>query len=602
MLATMGGGGIPFSSDLIQQLFFKSPYFSSTEVIDSKGNENFDLVESNCLYKEEISTYFEAVDDILLDQDFEVSFSVKPDLVANSGAFDKYSTNGISFKTRRTAGTVNTQILIKGTLKAATFTTLEALSTTEFTLVKIKRVGSNLFIYYNDILKSTIDLLPYGSIEETRKMRIYPGLMCSYNYNIYQGTTHIAHLPCSEGTHSTTTGLFNSVGTNWVCSFTGYSSNYAGKTQNNYHYNLQIGYTMYYNYNYGVSYLAPFKNGVPQILTGLQYQGDLLVKIADYQPGFTPRLETKIKFKTNILNLADRLFYLDNSGVPKGVRFIDLYSLEGKIFVDKSKNNNPRILTYSTEKTAADLTKVKTYIKDSPVELWIIAGQSNAGSGASLSQFTKYNDIENIYTKTWNVVDNAFYVSNTVIGRHENPKQNTSAGILFPFSRLRANANRHCYFVHYWVNGTPIFNDGTTANWNVNAFGGQYSNLLSYIDSSIAWLQAREISYVFKGIIWFQGEGDASITERQLAYKQNTIDLINGLRNHIGATTTIYIGKISTANGSYSGNIRTYQSELASELDNVYLIDTDGMNYNVDGIHLSAQGKISFAEAINNLL
>lgn len=98
------------------------------------------------------------------------------------------------------------------------------------------------------------------------------------------------------------------------------------------------------------------------------------------------------------------------------------------------------------------------------------------------------------------------------------------------------------------------------------------------------------------GIVWFQGEQDATVQAYADAYSSNGQTLFAELQKELGFDVTLkkFICRIHI-NGSetYEATLRTQQSLLVASLTNAVLVDTDSYGTRIgDGVHLSFQGQL----------
>lgn len=145
-----------------------------------------------------------------------------------------------------------------------------------------------------------------------------------------------------------------------------------------------------------------------------------------------------------------------------------------------------------------------------------------------------------------------------------------------------------------WADSNGLLGDAITA---INGAGGYFS--------------ALGITPLLKGVLWSQGETDASAinsaTQTKAGYKSSFSSMIDDLRTEYGTELHLYMVRTGTNTGEsdtgYS-DIRDGQDELAAASSYVVMAHTDAVNFPgagklVDALHYStpAQDEIGAALA-----
>lgn len=570
----------------------KSTFSADGTISDTIGTNSVKLTHSSCLYATSTVT-FTLPFYLNLDSDFSIEFSVKPDATLTDGnAFYQYNgTKGLIIRVIRDGAF---QVFVRGTINANT--SFPALSTSVFTRVKVTRVGSTLTVFYNNVSQGTINLTTYGSITNTINATIPVLLYKMFNIRISQ-TGISAHYPCADGAYSTASPLRDS--SNPSMNATTTSNAVAGGVtsggyQNDYHYNFINGFTLYRNTTYGIAIRVPYISGVPQNISLPSYNSVTCYKAAECPP-YSLLTENNLLFNANSEGITDSLqLYFDGTNTSKEIALVDLLpSYKNRIFVDRSSVKLNKIVGFNSDQNS----KALTGSNNKPFEFWILAGQSNAGNVGTLSEIDTTYKVFDYRSRFWNT--DKYLCSDPFWGTHQSTNDKTTFSINLPFSKMRSDKGIETLFLQKFVSGVPIYNDGTTNNWNINTSGGIYSTFITQLDAAIAWLNARNIPYIFKGMIWYQGAQDATDLTYKNAFKANTIALINAIRTHLNFQIPVFQGKLAVNDGTYSADIRSLQSEIAAEVASCYLIDTDGFSFKADNAHLSSTGTIQFAAALD---
>ena len=168
--------------------------------------------------------------------------------------------------------------------------------------------------------------------------------------------------------------------------------------------------------------------------------------------------------------------------------------------------------------------------------------------------------------------------------------------------------------------GTNLDNDWTAPDADAPNGGPLYIELLDTIDAALAELTANGDSFVIRGFIWHQGESDSSgaentpISGRASRYMENFVNLIEGVRTHVGIPDLpVVMGQLAQSRLAVSNpGFLVLQAEIADALDNVALASSVGLTTpfstgeGTDATHFDAAGQIGlgleFAEVLADLI
>ncbi|TKY50976.1 carbohydrate esterase [Spatholobus suberectus] len=93
-----------------------------------------------------------------------------------------------------------------------------------------------------------------------------------------------------------------------------------------------------------------------------------------------------------------------------------------------------------------------------------------------------------------------------------------------------------------------------------------------------------------KGLLWFQGESDATTEDDAAAYKVNMEILIHNVRQDLNLPSLPII-KVALASGSdYMEKVREAQKAIA--LPNVICVDAKGLQLKEDNLHLTTESQV----------
>jgi carbohydrate esterase-like sialic acid-specific acetylesterase len=108
------------------------------------------------------------------------------------------------------------------------------------------------------------------------------------------------------------------------------------------------------------------------------------------------------------------------------------------------------------------------------------------------------------------------------------------------------------------------------------------------------------------GILWYQGETDASEPAKAVGYQNSLGLLLKAFRENISSSAPIVLAKedisitCALAQMNCSGNamVRAADDWAATNLPNIYEVDTAGLPRTGLGVHLSNQGELELGEEV----
>jgi Carbohydrate esterase, sialic acid-specific acetylesterase len=233
-----------------------------------------------------------------------------------------------------------------------------------------------------------------------------------------------------------------------------------------------------------------------------------------------------------------------------------------------------------------------------PVQVFILAGQSNmVGSGLTADLPTSPFDYQAPqfirYSYDLSSESDVFASSGWELLRPSVRGDDFGPEITFG-QRVNA-ALGEIAIIKQAANGTSL-----EADWDPNATQGPllYQRMIDRVNSSLALLDNQGIAYELAGVLWMQGESDASLSMAPL-YEQNLTQFISAVRNDLGAPGLAFtIGRISNRS-TFSGLdiIRQAQANVAKADPNVLAVDLDHLTLQNDRVHFTSAGQIGLGEA-----
>ena len=266
------------------------------------------------------------------------------------------------------------------------------------------------------------------------------------------------------------------------------------------------------------------------------------------------------------------------------------------------------------------------------IEVYLIAGQSNAVGYGEVSEFTATdsrftNGFNNVLYygegEHWDGDDNKppLEFVPTTVGLGQNPSRvGAEIGIA---SALGDSGKMNAIIKCAW-GGTSIYNStaetslkhGTwtsptyIANHNISTDGNKcgrlYTWFLETVTHGLDMLEADGYTPVIKGIWWMQGEAETGSEKPATAYNELLTTLINDMRADLTDITGIdqsvlpfVMGEITrnpTSNQpAYLDVVCQAQLDVAAALDNVFVVDTTGLAQQ-DGWHYTADAQVIIGE------
>ena len=289
---------------------------------------------------------------------------------------------------------------------------------------------------------------------------------------------------------------------------------------------------------------------------------------------------------------------------------------------------------------SASASESKTTENRGEIDVWFIAGQSNAvgfgSDGLSAGHLTdkRFTEgFENVlfygkYESTYNPTE---FVPVTVgLGKQTSTNTTTSgaeigiASALGDGSRMNAVIKRAvgASYLYPTTNGSVAQNSGTWTppsylekygvDTETNKIGDIYTSFLETAKSGIEMLIADGYTPVYKGIWWMQGEAESDNVAYANAYEELLSTLISDMRRDLGEIANADLSKLPFVCGKITRNpdpaysqpayidvINNAQLTVTSSVENVFIVDTTGLKQ-LDGWHYSADSQLYIGEQFVN--
>lgn len=150
--------------------------------------------------------------------------------------------------------------------------------------------------------------------------------------------------------------------------------------------------------------------------------------------------------------------------------------------------------------------------------------------------------------------------------------------------------------VKYAINGSamwnwdPVYDQNKAKLTSFPQFGNIYKKFTTVIDSII-----KDLDYDIIAFCWMQGEADARNDFAAEEYDLNLKNLINSVRVDFNESDLPFIfGIINPPKSSYRNVdvVRNRQKSVGVSVKNTYLINTDDLSKNQDGVHYNSEGQL----------
>lgn len=240
-------------------------------------------------------------------------------------------------------------------------------------------------------------------------------------------------------------------------------------------------------------------------------------------------------------------------------------------------------------------------IPSDPVAVYLMAGQSNLVGAAQLSNAKPAEIAPFEAAQIWS--DRLGFVP--LAPGFNGPYQNM--GPEYGFARRMVERRREqIYIIKVGLGATTLAED-----WHPEGVNNWYDRLTETVAIALSELNAQDIAYEIRGLVWMQGESDAWNAAFAAEYEQNLTLLIADLRQRYGADLAVAIGLIRrdlpADDVAPLPIVRAAQRAVASKDMRVFLVNTDDLGeanavLQKDEVHYNATGQFLLGEAFANEL
>ncbi len=243
-----------------------------------------------------------------------------------------------------------------------------------------------------------------------------------------------------------------------------------------------------------------------------------------------------------------------------------------------------------------------TGVADPPVQVYLLAGQSNMvgiGQVTALPESLRVaQDDIGMYcslTPGWRALDTACSAGPSWIGPEVS------------FGRTLADAlpDVEVRLVKHAVGGTDLYDYWDPGETPDDTAGEGYRVFRETVQAALADLDAEGRSYQVAGMIWMQGESDATQPHMAGAYQANLTQLIDRVREDVATPDLPFVAGLIDCTGvcTYRAAVRTAQQAVADADPLVDVIETQDLGLHpTDAWHYQGIGQRVMGERFARVL
>jgi len=245
-----------------------------------------------------------------------------------------------------------------------------------------------------------------------------------------------------------------------------------------------------------------------------------------------------------------------------------------------------------------------TGITDTDFYTFISAGQSNIDGRCALvdaPDWLDQNNPEISKLKVWNLTQYDNFKLGVNTGSDNNAQTTWAFDMVF-YHLYSEYKNRNLYLIKRSKGGTPIYiqpEGNEKGCWNVDfdSIPVGTPKLLQELEykfnSGKTYIDNLGKTLSVKAILWYQGGTDVEIGGDAITdYKENFRNVINYIREDIVGDPTVPFLFVTQSHNSltYNSVMESGQTELVSEMVNLYMVDAKDVVMQADNIHINADG------------
>jgi len=255
------------------------------------------------------------------------------------------------------------------------------------------------------------------------------------------------------------------------------------------------------------------------------------------------------------------------------------------------------------------------------VDVFLLAGQSNAGGRGAISEVSDESILRNegvmLYHST-QLRSGQPALTWTTLRPASNSDGYFGPEIGFGNRMADLYPDRQIAIIKHAVGGTNLgadWNPGANAD-DASHFGPQFRTFVQTVEAGLAALTAQGYTPVIRGMLWQQGERDARDSSYGPAYARNLAHFVKQVRGQFDAANMPFVyGQVlpvALTGYAYRDQVRQGQLDVDQDAGTIHATDgarvvlTDDLAMNADNLHISAAGLLElgnrFAEAIGSVV
>lgn len=191
------------------------------------------------------------------------------------------------------------------------------------------------------------------------------------------------------------------------------------------------------------------------------------------------------------------------------------------------------------------------------------------------------------------------------------------AEVLQPFYPLKENKAQAAIIKYTW-GGTELWNRWLPPSSYEQGIGERaiftriddkragdlYCNFVYTARARLDDLRSEGFNPIIKGMVWMQGEGDATNLTKTQYYGKNLENLINDIRSEFQTDDMPFVvGEIRSLIPSFRDDLRAIQAAIAKEIPNVHFVSTMDLSVGLlDWWHFDAPSMLSLGQRFASVL
>lgn len=232
--------------------------------------------------------------------------------------------------------------------------------------------------------------------------------------------------------------------------------------------------------------------------------------------------------------------------------------------------------------------------KQQTYEVVLMGGQSNMTGYGNVNELSKIR------------FENISFVDKGLNDKQMKPKNKFGMEVGLAMQLEKHFPERKFILIKYAIGGSslldwsPEYNKEKAKITGHREFGNMYQKMLHLKDSVTNGLNTKIIA-----LLWMQGERDARIPEAGKDYYENFKRLITALRKDVKQEKLpVIFGKVNPPPQKFPALkiVVTAQQKIDAEVNQAFLIETDGLPKHKDRLHYNSNGQLALGKRFGKKL